>query len=91
MNLENGQADSVVPCTVITTCVNPSGKTIATQGFPFVVNGGAIWNMVEVMPSGFKGCWLVEFVTTSAGGNLIGTAVDTISYTVYSKLPLSPK
>ncbi len=91
IGLEQGQADAVESCTVAATCVNPAGKTVATQSFPFVSNGGLVQNMVQAKPSGFKGCQFVKFITTSAGGTATATVLDTISYTVYSKLPLSPK
>lgn len=91
IGLENRQADLVESCTVTATCVNPAGVTVATQNFPFVSNGGVLQNMVQAKPNGFKGCEFVKFATTSLGGATTATALDTISYTVYSKLPLSPK
>ena len=90
--LQNTAADPPVPCTVTTTCVNPAGKTVATQSFVFATNGGLAQDMVQAKPIGFKGCQYVTFSTTSNNpANVdIATGLDTISYTVYSTLPLSP-
>ena len=90
VGLDNGQADPAISCTVTATCVNPAGKTVASQSFNFMSNGGLVQNMVEAKPSGFKGCQFVSFVTASAAGATTGTAMDTFTYTVYSTLPLSP-
>ena len=91
IGLEQSEASVLVSCTVAATCVNPAGQTVATQSFSFVSNGGLVQNMVEAKPSGFLGCQFVSFNTTSAGGATTATVMDTVSYTVYSELPFSPK
>ena len=91
-NGENSAAAVATACTVTTICVNPDGKTVATESFSFTSSGGLTSNLVEAKPMGFKGCQYVTFTTSSdVASNLdVATALDTISYTVHSTLPLSP-
>ena len=91
IGLEQSVADPPVSCTVAATCVNPAGQIVAIQSFSFESNGGVLQNMVKAELSGFKGCQFVSFNTTSAGGATTATVMDTVTYTVYSKLPFSPK
>ena len=91
IGLEQSEASVLVSRTVAATCVNPAGQTVATQSFPFVSNGGLVQNMVEAKPSGFLGCQLISFSTTSAGGATTATVMNTVSYTVYRELPFFTK
>lgn len=90
MDVSVGAADLPASCTLTATCVDTSGNTVATQSFPFTATGALQQEMIEATPKGFKSCQYVGFTSANAAGEAGATVLDTISYTVYSTLPLSP-